>query len=67
MLAHRRAGNVTAAHFPVWLALFDTVLREELPPGPAAQWSALAHRIGRGLRQGVADVGRSADETPKLL
>jgi hemoglobin len=64
MMAHRRAGNVEAAHFPVWLGLFDTVLRETLPPGPAGEWSALAHRLGRGLRLGVEDVGRAPSVVP---
>lgn len=66
MLAHRRAGDVQGGHFPVWLELFDTILHETLPPLPAAQWSALAHRIGQGLRQGVEDMGRPSDAVPKL-
>ncbi|RYI03837.1 MAG: globin family protein, partial [Acetobacteraceae bacterium] len=33
--------------------LFDSVLRLELPPDTAAAWSALAHRIGRGLMFGM--------------
>lgn len=66
MMAHRRAENVMPEHFAVWLGLFDTVLRETLPPGPAAEWSALAHRLGRGLRLGVGDVGRSTGGVPKL-
>lgn len=57
MMAHRRAGDVRAAHFPRWLALFDETLAECLPPDPAAGWSALAHRIGAGLRLGVEDTG----------
>jgi hemoglobin len=39
--------------FDVWLGLFDSVLKLELPPETAAQWSALAHRIGRGLMFGM--------------
>lgn len=66
MHAHRRAGNVTPEHFAVWLALFDTVLHEVLAPEPAAQWSALAHRLGRGLRLGVEEMGRRAGDVPKL-
>ncbi|MDP2738569.1 MAG: group III truncated hemoglobin [Pseudorhodobacter sp.] len=66
MLAHRRAGDVEPAHFPLWLELFDTVLRDTLDPAPAAAWSALAHRIGQGLRQGVEDIGRAPDIVPKL-
>jgi len=53
MAVHRAAGNVRPGHFSQWLALFDIVLAEELPPEPAAAFSALAHRIGQGLRMGV--------------
>jgi hemoglobin len=50
---HRNAGNVRLSMFDVWLGLFDSVLARELPEGPAAAWSALAHRIGRGLMFGM--------------
>jgi hemoglobin len=53
LAAHRAAGNVRLPMFPVWLGLFDTVLRRELPPETAAAWSTLAHRIGRGLMFGL--------------
>jgi len=56
MRAHLQAGDVKAGHFPDWLALFDATLQRELPADTAASWSALAHRIGQGLRMGVADV-----------
>ncbi|WP_126976920.1 group III truncated hemoglobin [Frigidibacter oleivorans] len=56
MRAHLQAGDVRADHFPRWLALFDATLARELPPDVAAAWSALAHRIGQGLRMGVAEV-----------
>lgn len=49
MQVHQAAGNVRARHFPVWLSLFDAVLDQELPPHLAQAWSALAHRIGRGM------------------
>ncbi|QYZ70571.1 group III truncated hemoglobin [Neotabrizicola shimadae] len=55
MVVHRAAGNVRSPMFDVWLGLFDSVLRRELAPETAAAWSALAHRIGRGLRMGVED------------
>ncbi len=64
MLVHRAAGDVRAGMFDVWLGLFDSVMRRELPPETAAAWSALAHRIGRGLRMGVMD--RSAEGPPRL-
>lgn len=53
LAAHRDAGNVRPGMFEVWLGLFDSVLKLELPPGTAAEWSALAHRIGRGLMFGL--------------
>lgn len=53
MRVHMAAGNVKTDHFPVWLALFDTVLNAELPQPLAQSWSALAHRIGRGLSYGL--------------
>jgi hemoglobin len=59
---HRNAGNVRVPMFDVWLGLFDSVLRRELPPDTAAAWSALAHRIGRGLRFGM----EAADGPPSL-
>ncbi len=60
MQTHRATGNVRAAHFPVWLSLFDDVLHRELPETLAQGWSALAHRIGRGLSYGLPhDDGKS--------
>jgi len=66
MMAHMQAGDVRADHFDVWLALFDRVLDETLPGETAAAWSALVHRIGRGLRMGVQDVQKPAGEVPIL-
>lgn len=66
MMAHRRAGDVRPDHFPDWLGLFDETLHEVLAPEQAAGWSALAHRIGSGLRQGVADIGRGPGAAPSL-
>ena len=66
MQAHMRAGDVRADHFDNWLALFDDVLETSLPAQTAAAWSALVHRIGRGLRMGVQDVGRPAGTVPTL-
>ena len=66
MISHRRAGDVEGGHFPLWLATFDAVLHDTLDPEAAAGWSALAHRIGKGLRMGVEDVGRPPDAVPNL-
>ncbi len=58
MQKHAAAGNVKPAHFERWLALFDSVLQDELPEHSALAWSHLAHRIGRGLSSGLhAQVG----------
>ncbi len=53
MQVHMAAGNVKAEHFAVWLALFDAVLNQELPQPLAQSWSALTHRIARGLSYGL--------------
>ncbi len=55
MQAHLNAGDVPSYMFDSWLGLFDSVLKRTLPPETAAAWSALAHRIGRGLRMGIED------------
>ncbi len=64
MQAHIAAGNVKGPMFEVWLGLFDSVLIRNLPKDTAAAWSALAHRIGRGLRMGLGNEGSGP---PKLL
>lgn len=66
MRVHLQAGDVMPQHFPHWLALFDETLRRTLPPETAAAWSALAHRIGRGLRIGVEDIRVDAAGPPIL-
>jgi hemoglobin len=53
MQVHAAAGDVERDHFAVWLSLFDAILAQELPPPLAQAWSALAHRIGRGLSYGL--------------
>jgi hemoglobin len=64
MRKHMQAGTVKDGHFPIWLALFDGVLAAQLPVDVAAGWSALAHRIGAGLRFGLTM--DSADGVPNL-
>ncbi len=63
---HQRAGNVRPGMFDPWLRLFDSVLQRELRPETAAAWSALAHRIGRGLRYGVVERETLPGGVPKL-
>lgn len=55
LATHRRAGNVRPGMFDPWLALFDATLKRELPEETATAWSALAHRIGQGLRYGLVE------------
>ena len=65
MAVHRAAGNVKAVHFAVWLAMFDAALKQELPADLAGAWSALAHRIGRGLKYGL-EPACSSGGVPRL-
>ena len=67
LAVHQAAGNVRPGMFDPWLGLFDAVLRRELPGETAAAWSALAHRIGRGLRYGVVEKAVTPDGVPKLI
>jgi hemoglobin len=66
MAVHKAAGNVRPGMFDAWLGLFDSVLRRELNPDQAQAWSALAHRIGRGLRYGLVESAQTADGAPIL-
>ncbi|SEN32492.1 hemoglobin [Paracoccus alcaliphilus] len=68
MQVHLAAGDVRSQHFPIWLALFDETLRRTVTPEAAVAWSALAHRIGRGLRMGVEDISeRNRQPGPPIL
>lgn len=67
MQAHLLAGNVKPAHFAVWLGLFDAVLQAELPDETAPAFSALAHRIGRGLKIGLQSCQQIDGAPPKLF
>lgn len=66
MQVHAAAANVHADHFTHWLSLFDEVLEDHLPTDIAKSWSALAHRIGRGLRLGLSYT-RPSDTAPPIL
>lgn len=66
MRAHMQAGNVRSEHFDPWIALFEEVAADALPPDTARAWIALVHRIGRGLRMGVEDMTRPANVVPTL-
>ncbi|WP_134726151.1 group III truncated hemoglobin [Paracoccus luteus] len=66
MRVHMAAGDVRAEHFDPWLMLFDATLIRTLPQPTARAWSALAHRIGAGLRMGVRDL-RDDRAAPPIL
>jgi hemoglobin len=66
LAVHQAAGNVRPGMFDTWLGLFDSVLKRNLTPEQAAQWSALAHRIGRGLRYGLVEDTKLPGGIPKL-
>ncbi len=67
MRVHMQTDDVTPAHFAPWLGLFDEVLSQQLPDETAKAFSALAHRIGRGLRMGLEQVRHPKDAPPKLF
>ncbi|MBV7408445.1 group III truncated hemoglobin [Maritimibacter sp. DP1N21-5] len=56
MQAHVTNGEVMPEHFPLWLEVFHETARDVLPPEKAASMSALAERIGQGLRWGLESV-----------
>lgn len=66
MQAHINAGNVQPEHFVRWLSLFDETLAKEISGPQRDQWSALAHRIGRGLSLGVSDAQCPLDAAPNI-
>ena len=67
MLVHSGISAIEPDMFTDWLALFDQTLAKELPTNLALQWSALAHRIGRGLRMGIEMQQNRADGPPILV
>lgn len=64
MQAHMGVSEIEPEHFALWLALFDEVLENELPVDTAKSFSALAHRIGRGLRMGIEAIKQPKDGPP---
>lgn len=64
MQVHMGVAAIQPEHFALWLELFDEVLVKELPPQTAREFSALAHRIGRGLRMGLEAVRQPKDGPP---
>jgi len=67
MQIQKAAGNVHVNHFPIWLALFDETLAQNLEPNIAHAWSTLAHRIGSDLSMGLEPVVRAGAAPPKFI
>ena len=63
---HMRTPEVMPDHFPIWLDLFEEVAHRVLPDLPATAWTALARRIGDGMRIGIAQVRAPKDAVPNL-
>ena len=63
---HSMRPMIKPAHFEIWLGLFDEVLNDVLPADLAKSWSAIAHRIGAGLRMGVEANYQPEGAPPKL-
>nr|WP_319247410.1 group III truncated hemoglobin [uncultured Celeribacter sp.] len=64
---HLMAPEVKEHHFALWLGLFDETLNAELDAETAAKWSAVAHRIGRAFRMGIAQRDQPKGAPPKLF
>ena len=66
MRAHLANKEVMPGMFTPWLALFHATAQEVLEPEKAAAMSALAERIGEGLRYGVTQRGQVKGAPPVL-
>lgn len=53
MAVHMATPHVHSNHFPIWLDLFETSLRDCLTTDQADSFNTLARRIGRGLQMGL--------------
>ncbi|MEM9637860.1 MAG: group III truncated hemoglobin [Pseudomonadota bacterium] len=65
MMKHLANRDIRVEHFPMWLGLFRRVAFEVLPADRAANISALADRIGRGLSYGLS-TARGGSAVPDL-
>ena len=66
MRAHVENREVHPGMFSTWLALFHATAREVLTPQQAASISALADRIGDGMRYAVTQRGQTRGAPPML-
>jgi hemoglobin len=53
MQVHSQVSAIRTEHFAIWLTMFEETLTEVLPTQQAAEFDALARRIGRGLMMGL--------------
>lgn len=67
MKVHVANAEVMPGMFSVWLDLFRRTAEEVLEPETAASISALADRIGDGMRYGVTQRGQVKGQPPKLF
>ncbi|MDY0021735.1 group III truncated hemoglobin [Arenimonas caeni] len=61
MAAHQARQDITADHFPRWLALWRETTAERLAPADAERLQGYAERIGESLRYGLG-LGRSRND-----
>lgn len=61
MAVHQARRDITAEHFPRWLALWRETTAERLAPDDAARLQGYAERIGESLRYGLG-LGRSRND-----
>ncbi|GKY86965.1 group III truncated hemoglobin [Sinisalibacter aestuarii] len=66
MRVHVENPDVRPGMFSTWLDLFHITAAEVLSPEKAANMSALAERIGQGLRYGVTQRGQVRGAPPVL-
>lgn len=59
MRAHLQVSTIEPHHFDLWLDLFEETAHSCLETHKAACFTALARRIGRGLRMGIEDARRT--------
>ncbi len=63
---HMARPEVMGEHFPMWLDLFEEAARDVLTPQQAEAWTALARRIGDGMRIGIEQARAAPGAVPVL-
>lgn len=67
MQAHLMNGEVRPEHFALWLDLFEATAHDVLPDDKATPISALARKIGKGLKWGLESATQPQGGIPKLV